>query len=115
MKAVKVGTRLTLVLLLALTPVVAVYTYWSVARSTRTYIEDLKRETRGSNHAIVHAVEKDLREKQWDQIRDVLRRMSCVGSLSALFDTEAKLWLARSNFPHELTPEVAEFGFSSAQ
>lgn len=34
MKTVKVGTRLTLVLLLALTPVVAIYTYWSVARPT---------------------------------------------------------------------------------
>jgi two-component system, NtrC family, sensor kinase len=115
MKAVKVGTRLTLVLLLALTPVVAVYTYWSVARSTRTYIEDLKRETRASTRALVPAVENDLRGHEWDQIRDVLRRMSRDGTLSALFDTEGKLWLARSNFPHELTPEIAEFGLSSAQ
>ena len=80
MKAVKVGTRLTLVLLLALTPVVAVYTYWSVARSTRTYIDDLKRETRASTRALVPAVENDLREHEWDQIHDVLRRMSRDGT-----------------------------------
>jgi len=72
MKTVKVGTRLTLVLLLALTPVVAIYTYWSVARPTRTYIDDLKRETRASTRALVPAVENDLRVDERDQIYDVL-------------------------------------------
>jgi two-component system, NtrC family, sensor kinase len=116
MKAVKVGTRLTLVLLLALTPVVAVYTYWSVARSTRTYIDDLKRETRASTRALVPAMENDLREQEWDQIHDVLRRMSRDGTtLSALFDTEGKLGHDQSGFPRELAPGRAEFDLSNAQ
>jgi two-component system, NtrC family, sensor kinase len=110
MKAVKVGTRLTLVLLLALTPVVALYTYWSVARSTRTYIDDLKRETRASTRALVPAVENDLLENEWDQIHDVLKRMSRDRTtLSALFDTQGRLWNNQSGFPPELAPGPAEF------
>jgi hypothetical protein len=46
---VRVGTRVTFVLLLALTPAVVAYTYWSVERSTRPYINDLKRETRATH------------------------------------------------------------------
>jgi len=109
MNAVKVGTRLTLVLLLALTPVVAVYTYWSVARSTRTYIDDLKRETRASTRALVPAVENDLRDNEWDEIHYVLKRMSRDGTLSVLFDSEGTLWHDLSGFPHALVPEAAEF------
>jgi hypothetical protein len=109
MNAVKVGTRLTLVLLLALTPVVAVYTYWSVARSTRTYNDDLKRETRASTRALRPAVENDLRVNEWDQIHDVLRRMSRDGTLSTLFDAQGKPWHAESAFPQLLAPGPAEF------
>jgi two-component system, NtrC family, sensor kinase len=108
-KTVKVGTRLTLVLLLALTPVVAVYTFWSVARSTRTYIDDLKRQTRASTRALVPAMENDLLQNETDQIHDVLRRMSRDGTLAALFDTEGKLWMAQPSFPHALVPATAEF------
>jgi len=109
MKAVKVGTRLTLVLLLALTPVVAVYTYWSVARSIRSYNEDLKRETRASTRALQPAVENDLRVNEWDQIHDVLRHMSRDGMLGTLFDGQGKPWHDESAFPQELAPGSAEF------
>ncbi len=115
MKPVKVGTRLTLVLLLALTPVVAIYTYWSVARLTRTYIDDLKRETRASTRALVPAVENDLRVDERDQIYDVLRRMSRDGTLSALLNSEGKLWLAQPGFPREVAPGSAEFGLLYAR
>jgi two-component system, NtrC family, sensor kinase len=113
-KTVKVGTRLTLVLLLALTPVVAVYTFWSVARSTRTYIDDLKRQTRASTRALVPAMENDLRQNETDQIRDVLRRMSRDGTLAALFDTEGKLWMAQPSFTHALVPAMAEFDLANS-
>jgi hypothetical protein len=85
MVPVKLGTRLTLVLLLALTPVVAIYTYWSTTRSTRTYIDDLKRDTRATSRALVPALENDMREREWDQIDDVLQRMSVEGTVGALF------------------------------
>jgi signal transduction histidine kinase len=109
MKAVKVGTRLTLVLLLALTPVVAVYTEWSVARSIRTYCDDLTRETRASTRALRPAVENDLRVNEWDQIRDVLQRMSRDGMLGTLFDAQGKPWHDESAFPRQLAPSLAEF------
>jgi hypothetical protein len=114
MRAVKVGTRLTLVLLLALTPVVAVYTYWSVTRSTRTYIDDLKRETRASTRALVPVMENDLRQHEWDQIHDVLRRMSRDGTWSAVFDSAGKLSAAQSSFPPELAPGNAQFAMANA-
>src|SRR5581483_210954 len=76
MAPVKVGTRLTLVLLLAVTPVIAVHTYLSVQRATNASIADLKREIRASVRALVPAVDNDLRERQWDQILNELQRMS---------------------------------------
>jgi signal transduction histidine kinase len=109
MKAVKVGTRLTLVLLLALTPVVAVYTEWSVARSIRTYSDDLTRETRASTRALRPAVENDLRVGEWDQIHNVLQRMSRDGMLGTLFDAQGKPWHDESAFPQKLAPGPAEF------
>src|ERR1700738_4076439 len=81
MVPVKVGTRLTLVLLLALTPTVALYTYWSTTRSTRTYIDDLKRETRATSRALGPALENDLGAREWDQIDRVLQRLSAEGTL----------------------------------
>ncbi|MGH7914029.1 MAG: sensor histidine kinase, partial [Candidatus Binataceae bacterium] len=71
--------------------------------------DDLKRETRASTRALVPVIENDLREGEWDEIHDVLRRMSWDGTLSALFDSEGKLWLAHSGFPHEIAPRPAEF------
>lgn len=115
MKAVKVGTRLTLVLLLALTPVVAIYTFWSVTRSTRTYIDDLKRQTRASTRALVPTMDNDLRENEWDQIHDILKRMSRDGTSAALFDTEGKLWMAQPSFPHALVPAAAEFELANSR
>lgn len=104
MVAVKVGTRVTLVLLLALTPVVAMYTYWSVARSSRTYIEDLKRETRASTRALVPALENDLRADEWDQMEDVLRRMSVDGTVGALIGDDGRVLYALAGLPHALVP-----------
>ena len=66
MAPVKVGTPTTLVLLLALTPTDALYTYWSTTRSTRTYIDDLKRETRATSAALSDtALENDLGAREW--------------------------------------------------
>ncbi len=46
MGVVKLGTRLTAVLLFAVTPVILGYTWWSVQRSTNGHITDLKGELR---------------------------------------------------------------------
>src|ERR1700720_2446318 len=114
MVPVKLGTRLTLVLLLALTPVVAIYTYWSTSRATRTYIDDLKRETRATSRALVPALENDLREHELDQIEDVLQRLSIEGTVGALFGSEGKLVYAATGFPHGLVPSADQFGRSDS-
>ena len=41
----RIGTRLTLVLMLCVMPVIAAYTYWSVAQSN-VYINELKQSAR---------------------------------------------------------------------
>ncbi len=112
---VRVGTRVTFVLLLVLTPAVATYTYWSVQRSTRTYINDLKRETRATTRGLAPALENEIRQGQREQIRSVFERISTEGTESALFGADGKLGYAPHNFPSELIPTAKEFQLSSAK
>src|SRR5258708_34724145 len=112
---VRVGTRVTFVLLLALTPAVAAYTYWSVQRSTRTYINDLKRETRATTRGLAPALENEIRQGQREQIRSVFEGISTEGTESALFGRDGKLWYAPHDFPSELIPTSKEFEHSSSK
>jgi signal transduction histidine kinase len=106
---VRVGTRVTFVLLLVLTPAVVAYTYWSVHRSTRAYINDLKRETRATTRGLAPALEHEIRQGQWDQIGSVLERFSADDNESALFGPNGNLWYAPHDFPSELIPTAKEF------
>ena len=112
---VRVGTRVTFVLLLALAPAVATYTYWSVKRSTRTYINDLKRETRATTRGLAPALENEISEGRWDQIRSVLARISTEGTESALLRPDGKLWYAPHDFPPELIPIPRELKHASSK
>ncbi len=112
---VRVGTRVTFVLLLALAPAVATYTYWSVKRSTRTYINDLKRETRATTRGLAPALENEIGEGRWDQIRSVLARISTEGTESALLGRDGKLWYAPHDFPPELIPTSRELKHASSK
>ena len=69
MGAVKIGRRLILVLLLALTPVVAVYTYWSVRWSGQNYIADLKRETRATMRGIAPILSGYVQQKDAHMVK----------------------------------------------
>ena len=115
MWSVRVGTRVTFVLLLALTPAVATYTYWSVERSTRTYITDLKRETHATTRGLAPALENEIREGRWDQVRSVLSRISTEGSEGALFGLDGKPVYAPHDFPSELIPTSEEFARASSK
>jgi two-component system, NtrC family, sensor kinase len=112
---VRVGTRVTFVLLLALTPAVATYTYWSVQRSTRTYITDLKRETHATTRGLAPALENEIKEGRWDQVRSVLARISTEGTESALFGLDGKPYYAPHNFSPELIPTSQEFERASSK
>jgi signal transduction histidine kinase len=112
---VRVGTRVTFVLLLVLTPTVIAYTYWSVHRSTRTYINDLKRETRATTRGLAQALENEIRQGQLDQIGSVLDRFSTDDNESALFGRDGNLWYAPHDFPSELIPTPEEFELCSSK
>jgi two-component system, NtrC family, sensor kinase len=112
---VRVGTRVTFVLLLALAPAVATYTYWSVQRSTRTYINDLKRETRATTRGLAPALENEIGEGRCDQVRSVLARISTEGTESALLGRDSKLSYAPHDFPSELIPNSQEFARASSK
>jgi two-component system, NtrC family, sensor kinase len=99
---VKVGTRLTAALLLCVIPILAVYSYWSVQRSTRIYVDELRRNARAITHGLAHSLNYDIAGSEWDQIADVFRRMSAEGTRSAVFDNRGKLWFALPDFPRSL-------------
>ena len=109
---VRIGTRLTFVLLLALTPVLAAYTYWSMQRSTRTYVNDLKRETRAISRGLTPALENDIQNNEWEQVQDIFQRIGTDGTVSALFGRDGASWYALRDFPPDLVPAHDTFELS---
>jgi len=105
----KIGTRLTAGLLLALTPLVAGFTYWHVQRSTRAYIGDLKREIRATANGLSPALASDLEQGEQNQIADILRHVGIDGSTSAVFTAGGRLQTASPGFPQNLIPDAEEF------
>jgi signal transduction histidine kinase len=104
MSMMKVGTRLTLVLLLALTPVLAGYMYWTVHRSSRVYVNDLKRDIRATSRTLTPALENDLLQKEWNEVDDVLRRVSDDRTAVALLSNDGSLWRTSDS----LSPALVE-------
>lgn len=90
----KVGTRLTLALLLALTPVLFGRMYWVASRSSVVYTNDLKRDIRVASRSLAPALENDIRQKEFDQVDDILRRMSDETTTFVLLNPEGKVWRA---------------------
>jgi two-component system, NtrC family, sensor kinase len=105
----RIGTRLTAGLLLALTPLVAGFTYWHVQRSTQAYISDLKREIRATANGLAPALASDLEEGEQDQVADILRHVGIDGSTSAVFTADGRLQSAAPGFPQNLIPNTDEF------
>ena len=107
MGAVRIGRRLVLVLLLAMAPVVAIYTYWSAQWSSRSYIADLKRETRATTRALAPVVAGYIQRGQWSQVHEMLQRMSTDGTDGAVLQRNGELWYAVSELPRGLIAEAA--------
>jgi two-component system, NtrC family, sensor kinase len=99
---VRIGRRLVFVLLLALTPVLALYTYWSIQWSRQNYIADLKRETRATMRGIVPVLASYARHGHWRQLDELLQRMSTDGTEAALLKGNGELWYAAADFPRPL-------------
>jgi signal transduction histidine kinase len=103
----RIGRRLTLVLLLAMTPVVAVYTYWSAQWSSHNYIADLKRETRATTRALAPVVAGYIQRGQWSQVHEMLQRMTADGTEGAVLQRNGELWYAVSALPRGLIVTAA--------
>jgi two-component system NtrC family sensor kinase len=96
-----------LVLLLAMTPVVAIYTYWSARWSSRNYIADLKRETRTITRALAPVVAGYIQRGQWTQVHEMLQRMSADETEGAVLQINGELWYAVSDLPRGLIVTAA--------
>jgi signal transduction histidine kinase len=96
-----------------MTPVVAVYSYWSAQWSSRNYIADLKRETRATTRALAPVVAGYIQRAQWTEVHQMLQRMSADGTEGAVLQSNGQLWYAVTEFPHGLTT-IAVHGFWDA-
>ncbi|MBF6570599.1 MAG: hypothetical protein IVW54_17165 [Candidatus Binataceae bacterium] len=104
----KVGSRVTAMLLLAVIPVIFLYTYWNISRSRGTFINDLKREIRATARGLAPSVANDLRDREWSQIGDVFQRISADGTSAALLNPEGRLRFALPDFPAPLVPDFGD-------
>ena len=98
----KVGTRFIVALLIVLLPVMGGYMYWSVHRSTQSYIHDLARESRSTARSLSAAFDDDIRAGEWDQVDDVLERIRPDGTEAAVFHNDGSLWHTLPGFPESL-------------
>jgi signal transduction histidine kinase len=115
---VRIGTRLTLVLLLCLMPVLAAYTYWSVEQSN-VYINELKQSARASGASLIPSVDDEVNAQQWNKVGDAFKKLDAQGTFSALLRRDGNLWYSLPDFPPEVVAaaklqieqrKAAEFG-----
>jgi two-component system NtrC family sensor kinase len=109
MPEMKIGTRLAVGLLVALTPVVSVYTYNRVRTSAKIFEQDLKRETRASEMALNEAIRLDIQRSEWNDIRAVFESIRQQGLAVAVLDKSGKLRYALPDFPIKLPTDSEIF------
>ena len=114
----RIGTRLTLVLLMCILPVLAAYTYWNVKQSN-VYVNQLKQSARAASSSLATSVDDEVNAQEWNKIADAFRQMDAEGTRSALLRKDGKLWYSLPDFPAELIAaaqvqfaqrNLAEFG-----
>ncbi|MGH7935159.1 MAG: sensor histidine kinase [Candidatus Binataceae bacterium] len=110
----RIGRRLVLVLLLAVAPIVAVYTYWSVEWSRQNYVADLKRETRATMRGLSPVLAGYVQQEQWAQVRKMFHRLSADGTESALLKLDGERLYASPGFPPKLITVALQAGMSPA-
>ncbi|MGP0084553.1 MAG: hypothetical protein ACLP0B_13120, partial [Steroidobacteraceae bacterium] len=68
----RIGTRLTLVLLMCILPVLAAYTYWNVKQSN-VYVNKLKQSARAASSSLATSVDEEVNAQEWNKIADAFR------------------------------------------
>ena len=97
----RIGTRLTLVLLLCVMPILAAYTYWSIERSN-VYINELKQSARAASSGLAASLDEEVNAQEWVKVGDAFQKMDAEGTRSALLRKDGKLWYSLPDFPAEL-------------
>jgi signal transduction histidine kinase len=92
---VRIGTRLTLVLLACILPILAAYAYWTVAQSN-VYMNELRES------ALAPAIDEDVNAQEWSKVADAFRSMDAEGTRSALLRKDGELWYSLPDFPPQL-------------
>ena len=109
----RIGTRLTLVLLLCVMPILAAYTYWSVERSN-VYINELKQSARGASSGLAASLDEEVTAQEWGKIGNAFQKMDAEGTRSALLRKDGKLWYSLPDFPAELI-DAAQMQLAQSQ
>ena len=104
--AVKIATRLAVIMLICMIPVLAAYTYFGIRQATHTYVGDLKRETRATARAGRRA-RPGYRTRQWEDVRLALERTQEEDVAAAIFGIDGEVMRALRGFPLEPPPEPA--------
>ena len=97
----RIGTRLTIVLMLCVMPVIAAYTWWSVAQSN-LYLNELRQSARAASSGIAPSIDDEVLANEFDKIDDAFRKMDAEGTRGALLRKDGTLWHALPGFPTEL-------------
>jgi two-component system NtrC family sensor kinase len=95
---VRIGTRLTLVLLACILPILAAYAYWTVAQSN-VYVNELRESARAVSSGVAPAIDDEVNAQEWSKIDEAFRRMDAEGTRSALLSKDGKLWRSLPDFP----------------
>lgn len=102
----RIGTRLTWVLLLCVTPVLAIYIDFSVRRATSFYQAALKREVHATARALEAALEPQVSGGDWTSVRSSLERIEREQVFAAIFDLNGSPRFALPDFPLHLAPAM---------
>ncbi len=109
----KIGTRLTVVLMLCVMPILAAYTYWSVEHSN-AYVNLLRQSARAFGSGLAPAVSDEVAAQEWNKIDEAFREMDAAGTQSALLRKDGTLWHSNPDFPAELV-EMARAQLAQAK
>ena len=100
----KVGTRLTLMMLLWLAPITLVYTFVTAHMAGLLFSRELKAETRIAQRALNASLTPDVEQHEWDEVRYILSEMGGEDLVAALLDDRGKLLFALPSFPIKPPP-----------
>jgi signal transduction histidine kinase len=104
LQSMRVGTRLTLMMLLCLAPVALGYTLITAHAAGNIFSHELKEETRIAQRALNAALTADVEQREWDEIRYIISELGSEDLIAALLDEHGKLRFALPSFPIEPPP-----------